>query len=73
MQFRFSTFTGMFRHGVDSLKERGYRLPAHLRNQSADGLTTAWRSALGQAIAAGWARYTGNDNSHWSASWGNGC
>lgn len=68
MQFRFSTFTGMFRHGVDHVKERGYRIPKHLRDS-----TTAWRSALGQAIAAGWARYTGNDNSHWSASWGNGC
>jgi len=69
MQFRFSTFTGMFRHGVEHVKERGYRIPKHLRRD----MTTAWRSALGQAIAAGWARYTGNDNSHWSASWGRGC
>lgn len=66
MQFRYSTFTGMYHHGLDHLRARGYRSPRM-------DMTTAWRSALGQAIAAGWARYTGNDNSHWSASWGNGC
>jgi hypothetical protein len=68
LQFRFSTFTGMFRRGAEHVRAKGYRLPSHLSDQ-----TTAWRSALGQAIAGGWARYTGNDNSHWSASWGNGC
>ena len=46
---------------------RGFRVP-----QFSD-YTAAWRSALGQALAGGWARYTGNDASHWSASWGNGC
>lgn len=77
MQFRWSTFKGMFRFGLDYLEERGYRVPSHLRRSSysseSEWLTAAWRSALGQAIAGGWARYTGNDNSHWSASWGNGC
>ncbi len=68
LQFRFSTFTGMFRRGVDYVRERGFRVPSHLSD-----MTTAWRSALGQAIAGGWARYTGNDDSHWSASWGRGC
>jgi hypothetical protein len=66
MQFRFSTFTGMYRRGVDHAVGKGYRVPRM-------DMTSAWRSALGQAIAAGWARYTGNDNSHWSASWSNGC
>lgn len=66
LQFRFSTFTGMYRRGVEYAESKGYRVP---RMDS----TTAWRSALGQAIAGGWARYTGNDDSHWSASWGNGC
>ena len=68
LQFRFSTFTGMFRRGAEHARERGFRLPSHLSDS-----TTAWRSALGQAIAGGWARYTGNDDSHWSASWGRGC
>jgi hypothetical protein len=68
MQFRFGTFTGMFRRGSEYARARGFILPSHLSYR-----TTAWRSALGQAIAAGWARYTGNDDSHWSASWGNGC
>jgi hypothetical protein len=66
LQFRFSTFTGMYRRGVDYAVGKGFRVPRM-------DMTTAWRSALGQAIAGGWARYTGNDNSHWSASWGRGC
>ena len=66
LQFRFSTFTGMYRRAVEYVAGRGYRVP---RMDS----TSAWRSALGQALAGGWARYTGNDNSHWSASWGRGC
>jgi hypothetical protein len=74
MQFRFGTFVGMWRASYQHLRSRGYILPQHLRDwNSLEGLTTAWRSALGQALAAGWARYTGNDNSHWSASWNNGC
>jgi hypothetical protein len=68
LQFRFSTFVGMFRRGVEFARERDFRIPRELRD-----LTAAWRSALGQAIAGGWARYTGNDDLHWSASWGRGC
>lgn len=67
LQFRFSTFTGMFRRAVEYVQGQGFLVPIF-----AD-LTTAWRSALGQALAGGWARYTGNDDSHWSASWNNGC
>lgn len=73
MQFRFSTFTGMWRRAVEQVQERGYVIPAHLRGDSLEAKTRAWRSSLGQALAAGWARYTGNDNSHWSASWNRGC
>lgn len=73
-QFRFTTHTSMFRAAFAYLAEREFMLPSHLRDwRSVAGLTRAWRSALGQALAMGWARYTGNDNSHWSASWGNGC
>lgn len=70
MQFRWSTFKGMYRHALDHLREHGYQVPVHLRDPSDD---IAWRSALGQALAAGWARWSGNDNSHWSASWNSGC
>lgn len=77
MQFRWSTLKGMFRHGLEYIQERGYRVPRHLRlahhESESAWLTAAWLSALGQAIAAGWARYTGNDNQHWIASWSNGC
>lgn len=70
LQFRWSTFKGMYRHALDYVRARGFRVPGHLQDPSND---VAWRSALGQALAGGWARYTGNDDAHWSASWGNGC
>ena len=66
LQYRFSTFKGMYRRAVDYATGRGFRVPRM-------DLTSAWRSALGQALAGAWARYTGNDDSHWSASWGRGC
>lgn len=68
MQYRFSTFTGHFRHALEYVREHRYFVPRSLYDR-----TNAWTSALGQALAGGWARYTGNDNSHWQASWGNGC
>lgn len=77
MQFRFSTFKGMFHQGYDYAIARGFRFPYLLKRSSYrsefEWKDEAWQTALGQAIAAGWARYTGEDNSHWSASWGNGC
>lgn len=66
LQFRYSTFKGMFRHGAEYAQTRGWRVPLW-------DYTQAWRSALGQALAGGWARYTGNDAHHWYASFGNGC
>lgn len=68
MQFRFGTFTGMYRRGVEHVRLRGYRLVP-----LGTDLTAAWRSALGQALAGGWARWSGNDDRHWSASWSRGC
>lgn len=75
MQYRWSTFKGHFRHGLDYLGGKGFRVPMNLlyRGDDDEWMTIAWRSALGQAIAAGWARYTGNDSQHWIASWSNGC
>jgi hypothetical protein len=69
MQYTYGTFSGHFRHAAEDLIRRGYRLPAHLRRSS----VTAWRSAAAQALAAAWARVTGNDNQHWIASWASGC
>lgn len=74
MQFRFGTFTYMWRAAYSYLREREFQVAEHLRDwRSTEGLTRGWRSMIGQALAAGWARFTGEDNSHWSASWGNGC
>lgn len=69
MQFKYPTFTGMYRHALDDLKARRILVPPELQQPG----VKAWLSALGQALAAAWARYTGNDASHWSASWSNGC
>jgi len=70
LQFRRTTFQYMYAAGLKFLVGRGYHVPQHLRVHTT---TTAFRSMLAQAIAGGWARYTGNDDSHWSASWGRGC
>jgi hypothetical protein len=70
MQFMWGTFKGMYRHALGHAQDKRFIIPAHLRDPGDVG---AWRSMLAQALAAGWARYTGNDNNHWSASFGNGC
>ena len=69
LQFRWQTFKGMYRRALDYLKERSFRVPAHLRDPGDD---RAWRSALGQALAGAWGILNGQ-RSHWSASIGNGC
>jgi hypothetical protein len=70
LQYRWSTFKGHYRRALDYVRKRGFVVPPHLRDPGDD---RAWRSALGQALAGGWARFTGNDDSHWSASWSRGC
>jgi hypothetical protein len=70
LQYRWSTFKGHYRRALEYVRARGFIVPPHLRDPGDD---RAWRSALGQALAGGWARYTGNDDSHWSASWSRGC
>lgn len=69
MQFKYPTFTGMYRRALEHLGARGFHVPAHIRQPG----MTAWLSPLAQALAAGWARYVGEDDSHWSASWNTGC
>lgn len=64
LQYTWGTFAG---HNWDArvyAASKGYIVPAS---------AASWRSALGQALAGGWARYTKHDDSHWSASWGRGC
>jgi len=68
LQYRWQTFKGHYRHGIETLQHKGFRVqlptPSDVR---------AWLSPLATAIAGGWARWSGNDDSHWSASSGNGC
>jgi len=64
MQYTSGTFRDHSWNARLDAARRGFIVPAS---------AGSWFSPLGQALAAGWARYTGNDDSHWSASWGNGC
>lgn len=68
MQFKYPTFKGMFRNALDDLRRKGFLVPKGLEPD-----LEGWQSPLAQALAAGWARYVGEDDSHWSASWNNGC
>ena len=68
LQYRWSTFKGHYRNGLASLRARGFKI-----DMPASTDVQAWLMPMGAAIAGGWARWSGNDNSHWSASWGNGC
>lgn len=70
MQFKWPTFKGMYRRAVDDLRSQGYRFEPAIADSDD---VQAWLSYTAQALAAGWARYTGNDDSHWSASWNTGC
>jgi hypothetical protein len=68
LQYKWPTFRGHYRNALESLRSRGYIVDL----PSPDDVQ-AWLSMTGQALAGGWARWSGNDSSHWSASWGNGC
>lgn len=68
-QYVYGTFVGHFRRGLEYLRHKGYRVPAHLRHPT----VTAWRSATGQAIAMGAAFHLDLRGHHWSASYGRGC
>lgn len=67
LQYMWPTFKGHYRHALDSLNARGYKVdlppPSDVR---------AWRDPLAVALAGGWAILHGQ-RSHWSASIGNGC
>lgn len=51
MQYMSGTFSSDYHSAVRYLAARGVRVPAW---------TNSWYSPLGQALAAGWARYTGH-------------
>ena len=65
LQFRYQTFRGMYRRALGDLGR--FKIPPHLTDYD-----TAWRSALGQALAGAWGILNGQ-RSHWSASYGRGC
>lgn len=66
LQFKPLTFKGFWRHAVEDLRARGYRVPRYA------SWVLAWRSATAQALAGAWG-YTHGLRSHWFASIGRGC
>jgi len=64
MQFRFSTFDPYWRMAQDDLRRRGFIVPA-FPNRGGDARYQAWLDPLGQALTAGYMRYTGKDGCHW--------
>lgn len=67
LQYRWQTFKGHYRRGLESVRSRGFRV-----NLPGPNDVRAWLSPLGQAIAGGWAILHGQ-RSHWFASIGSGC
>lgn len=70
MQFRYSTFAPYWRAAVKDVKARGFLIPdlGWARPTVEYGASTGygpWLSPLGQAITAGYMRYTGKDSCHW--------
>lgn len=66
MQFRYSTFAPYWRGAQEDLKRRGYILPNfRVPPPGGDPRYAAWLNPMGQALTAGYMRYTGKDGCHW--------
>lgn len=64
MQFRFSTFAPYYRGMVKDLAQRGFQLP-QFPDRGGPAEYQPWLDPLGQALTAGYMRYTGRDGCHW--------
>jgi hypothetical protein len=70
LQYRYSTFIGHWHAAVKDLKRRGFVIPdlGWARPKVKYGVGTGygpWLSPLGQALAAGCAKYYGREGCHW--------
>jgi hypothetical protein len=66
MQFRYSTFAPYWRGAQKDLRARGFVIPdIPMPPQGGPSEYAAWLSPLGQALTAGYMRYTGRDACHW--------
>lgn len=66
MQFRYSTFAPYWRGAQKDLRSRGYIIPnIPMPPEGGDPEYAAWLSPIGQALTAGYMRYTGRDGCHW--------
>lgn len=64
MQYTWGTFRDHSWNARVDAARRGFIVPAS---------AARWDSALGQALAAGWAKFKDKDYRHWEASWTTGC
>lgn len=66
MQFRYSTFAPYWRATEADLRRRGFIIPdIPMPPEGGPKMYAAWLSPLGQALTAGYMRYTGKDGCHW--------
>ncbi len=66
MQFRYSTFAPYWRQAQQWLEARGYIVPRFkMPAPGGNPKYAAWLAPMGQALTAGYMRYTGRDGCHW--------
>jgi len=66
MQFRYSTFAPYWRQAQADLRRRGFIVPfIPMPPEGGPPQYAAWLSPLGQALTAGYMRFTGKDGCHW--------
>ncbi len=66
LQFRYSTFAPYWRRAEADLKRRGIIVPDfQMPPEGGPTQYAAWLSPLGQALTAGYMRYTHQDGCHW--------
>lgn len=64
MQFRFSTFDPYWRRAREDVARRGFIIPA-FPDRGGASVYQPWLDPLGQALTAGYMRFTGQDACHW--------
>lgn len=66
MQFRYSTFAPHWRDAQANLKQRGYIIPSiPMPPQGGPSQYAAWLSPLGQALTAGYMKWSNQEGCHW--------
>ncbi len=66
MQFRYSTFDPYWRAAQENLRSRGFVVPEfRMPAAGGDSRYAAWLSPMGQALTAGYMKWSGREGCHW--------